>query len=133
VPYKPNGHPASFGSGNPCLLDTANPCFSTTSLTAPTDFSGASSRNAFRGPGYFNTDLNLRKTFKITERFAFALGANAFNILNHPNFQNPQSSNLSSSFGNSTALVVSPTTPYGAFASAAEGMKIVQVFGRLTF
>jgi len=133
VPYKPNGSPTSFGSSNPCLLDTANPCFSTTSLTRPTDFSGASSRNAFRGPSYFNTDLNLRKTFKITERFAFALGANAFNVLNHPNFQNPQSNNLSSSFGNSTALVVSPTTPYGAFASAAEGMRILQVFGRITF
>ena len=133
IPYKPNGTPTSFGSGNPCLLNTSSPCFSTTSLTTPTDFSGASSRNAFRGPGYFNTDLNLRKTFHITERFAFALGANAFNVLNHPNFQNPQANNLSSSFGNSTALAVSPTTPYGAFASAAEGMKIVQVFGRITF
>jgi outer membrane receptor protein involved in Fe transport len=133
VLYKPNGSPTNFGAGNPCLLDTANPCFSTTSLTRPTDFSGASSRNAFRGPSYFNTDLSLKKAFKITERFNFALGANAFNVLNHPNFQNPQSNNLSSSFGNSNALVVSPTTPYGAFASAAEGMKIVQVFGRITF
>lgn len=133
IPYKPGGSPTSFGSGNPCLLDTANPCFSTTSLTRPTDFSGASSRNAFRGPGYFNTDLTLKKAFKITERFAFALGANAFNVLNHPNFRNPDANNVSGSFGNSTALVVSPTTPYGAFASAAEGMKIVQVFGKLTF
>jgi hypothetical protein len=133
IPYKPNGHPTSFDSGNPCLLNTASPCFSTTSLIKPTDFSGASSRNAFRGPGYFNTDLTLKKAFKITERFAFALGANAFNVLNHPNFQNPQSNNLSSSFGNSNALVVSPTTPYGSFASAAEGMKIVQVFGKFTF
>ena len=133
VLYKPNGSPTNFEAGNSCLLDTANPCFSTTSLTTPTNFSGASSRNAFRGPGYFNTDINLKKTFKVTERVAFALGANAFNVLNHPNFQNPQSNNLSSSFGNSTALVVSPTTPYGAFASAAEGMKIVQVFGKITF
>jgi hypothetical protein len=28
---------------------------------------------------------------------------------------------------------VSPTTPYGAFASAAEGMRIVQVFGKINF
>lgn len=79
------------------------------------------------------TDLSLKKTFKVTEHVDFALGANVFNILNHPNFQNPQDNNLSSSFGNSTAMVVSPTTPYGAFAAAAEGMRILQVFGKLTF
>jgi hypothetical protein len=32
-----------------------------------------------------------------------------------------------------TTAAVSPTTPYGAFASAAEGMRIVQVFAKITF
>jgi hypothetical protein len=32
-----------------------------------------------------------------------------------------------------TAVAVSPTTPYGSFASAAEGMRIVQVFGKINF
>jgi len=124
--YTPQpGVPRNFGSS---CVSTA--CF--TGLVTPTTFN-ANARNAFRGPGYFNTDLNLKKTFKLTERLNFAVGANAFNVLNHPNFQNPVSSDVSSNFGKITALVVSPTTPYGAFASAAEGMRIVQVFGKITF
>jgi len=107
-------------------------CFSASSFATPTDFN-AFARNAFRGPGYFNTDMNLKKTFALNERYRFTLGANFFNILNHPNFDNPVSNNLSSSFGAITTAAVSPTTPYGAFASAAEGMRIVQVFAKINF
>ena len=128
VLYQPAaGLPTTFGS------NCANvACFSTSSFASPTSFD-ANARNAFRGPGYFNTDLNIKKTFAATERFKFTLGANFFNVLNHPNFQNPVNNDLSSSFGQITALAVSPTTPYGAFASAAEGMRILQVFGKVTF
>ena len=121
------GVPTSFGSS---CATTA--CFTTSSLATPTDFN-AFARNAFRGPGYFNTDMNLKKTFALNERYRFTLGANFFNILNHPNFDNPVSNNLSSSFGTITTAAVSPTTPYGAFASAAEGMRIVQVFAKINF
>ena len=107
-------------------------CYSASSFAIPTNFD-ANARNAFRGPDYFNTDLNLKKAFALTERFKFTLGANFFNILNHPNFNNPQNNNLSGAFGSITSVAVSPTTPYGAFASAAEGMRIVQVFGKITF
>jgi Carboxypeptidase regulatory-like domain/TonB dependent receptor len=128
VLYEPNASlPRSFGSN---CVNTA--CFSTASFATPTDFD-ANARNAFRGPGYFNTDMNLKKQFALTERYKFTLGANFFNILNHPNFQNPSSNDLSSSFGMITAAAVSPTTPYGAFASAAEGMRIVQVFAKFNF
>jgi hypothetical protein len=65
---------------------------------SPTTF-GTIPRNSFRGPGYFNTDLGLKKTFRLTERFGFTLGANAYNILNHPNFANPVSDLSSSAFG----------------------------------
>jgi hypothetical protein len=121
------GIPTSFGAS---CATTA--CFSTSTFTTPTDFN-AFARNAFRGPGYFNTDMNLKKTFALNERYRFTLGANFFNILNHPNFDNPVSNNLSSSFGMITTAAVSPTTPYGAFASAAEGMRIVQVFAKINF
>ena len=121
------GVPTSFGSS--CA---SSACFSTSSFATPTSFN-ASARNDFRGPGYFNTDLNLKKSFALTERVKFTLGANFFNVLNHPNFDNPVSNNLSSSFGRITTAAVSPTTPYGAFASAAEGMRIVQVIGKISF
>jgi len=121
------GVPTSFGAS--CATTR---CFSASSFATPTDFN-AFARNAFRGPGYFNTDMNLKKTFALNERYRFTLGANFFNILNHPNFDNPVSNNLSSSFGMITTASVSPTTPYGAFAAAAEGMRIVQVFAKINF
>jgi hypothetical protein len=101
-------------------------------LTTPISFD-ANARNAFRGPGYFNTDLSLQKTFKLNERVGFVLGINAFNILNHVNFQNPETNSLSSSFGMITSAVSPPTTPYGAFASAAEDMRIFQIVGKISF
>jgi hypothetical protein len=121
------GAPTSFGGS--CATTV---CFSTSTFATPTDFN-AFARNAFRGPGYFNTDMNLMKTFALRERYKFTLGANFFNILNHPNFDNPVSNNLSSSFGMITTAAASPTTPYGAFAAAAEGMRIVQVFAKINF
>jgi hypothetical protein len=45
-----------------------------------------SSRNAFRGPGAWNFDLGVNKTFKITERVGLEFRAEAFNILNHHNY-----------------------------------------------
>ena len=121
------GVPTTFGAS--CATKA---CFSTSTFANPTDFN-AFARNAFRRPGYFNTDMNLQKTFALNERYKFTLGANFFNILNHPNFDTPVSNNLSSSFGTITTAAVSPTTPYGAFAAAAEGMRIVQVFAKINF
>ncbi|HXY00939.1 MAG TPA: TonB-dependent receptor [Candidatus Limnocylindrales bacterium] len=124
-----SGMATSFGGS---CVNTSTPCFTDASFATPTNFN-ASARNAFRGPGYFNTDMNLKKSFNVTERHKLTLGANFFNILNHPNFDNPVGNNASSAFGTITTAAVSPTTPYGAFASAAEGMRIVQVFGKINF
>ena len=46
-------------------------------------------RNQYHGPHYFDMDLNLFKNFKVGERFNFAIGAQAFNAFNHPNFGQP--------------------------------------------
>ena len=121
------GVPTSFGAS--CA---SKACFTTANFATPTDFN-AFARNMFRGPGYFNTDMNLMKTFSYRERYRFMIGANFFNLLNHPNFQNPISNNASTSFGTITGSIVPATTPYGAFASAAEGMRIVQVFAKIAF
>jgi len=50
---------------------------------------GNSGRNGFRGPGYFNIDASLVKHFKITERHVISFRAEAYNVLNKANFQNP--------------------------------------------
>lgn len=43
-------------------------------------------RNAFRGPGAWNLDLAVAKTFKVSERFALEFRAEGFDVLNHHNF-----------------------------------------------
>jgi hypothetical protein len=56
-------------------------------------------RNAVTGPGFADVDLSGEKTTKITERVAFKLRADAFDILNHPNFGQPTGNTAASTFG----------------------------------
>jgi hypothetical protein len=42
-------------------------------------------RNAFRGPGAWNTDLAIAKSFRLTERFGLEFRAEGFDIFNHAN------------------------------------------------
>jgi len=43
-------------------------------------------RNSFVGPGNWDADMTLSKTFKITERVNMKFDANGFNVFNHTNF-----------------------------------------------
>jgi Carboxypeptidase regulatory-like domain len=120
--------PSSCTSINPNA-----PCYAVSDFNgAPTTFA-TTPRNTYRGPGYFNTDLTIHKTFPISERAGFTLQATAYNVLNHVNFANPGNNTAFSTLGYSNSTVTSPTGPYGAFASAATDMRIVQLTGKLTF
>jgi hypothetical protein len=46
-------------------------------------------RNLLRGPAFFQWDFSLAKNFAVTERTKLQFRADLFNILNHPNFANP--------------------------------------------
>ena len=50
---------------------------------------GTMRRNIFRGPGYHNWDFSITKVFSFHERVSVQLRGEFFNILNHPNFTNP--------------------------------------------
>jgi len=43
-------------------------------------------RNAFRGPGAWNTDLAVAKSFAVTERVKLEFRAEGFDIFNHHNY-----------------------------------------------
>jgi len=62
---------------------------------------GTLGRNAFRGPGFVNTDLALSKHFKLLsgEKLDAELRMDAFNVFNHVNFGNPDTNIFSSTFG----------------------------------
>jgi hypothetical protein len=90
-------------------------------------------RNTLRGPAFFDTDLNVTKNFKVTERVGLAIGANFFNVLNHPNFDLPNNVVNAGNFGSITNSVSPATSPYGAFLSVPLTGRIVQLNGRVTF
>lgn len=119
-----------FGGGAPGLNSGAPYQFA-----APTGFIGpVVGRNAFRGPGFLGGDLSLRKDFKVTERVDFQLGLNAYNFLNHANFGVPFASTaFGPAFGLTGTTQFTPTSPYGAFATAATDMRIAQIQGKITF
>jgi hypothetical protein len=50
---------------------------------------GNAGRNNLRGPGFFNLDFSLFRSFSLTERIKFQIRGEALNALNHPNFSNP--------------------------------------------
>jgi hypothetical protein len=112
-------------------------------LTAPclvaTDYSSSQAdfgnlrRNSFYGPHYVNTDLNISKRLVQTERLKFQLGANAYNVFNHPNFAPPANVLGPSTFGQIQGTVAPPTSPYGSFQGAAVTQRVVQVHAKLTF
>lgn len=60
---------------------------------------GTVGRNTMRGPGVFNMDLSLFRTFKFTERFNLQFRAESFNFTNHPHFALPDSDANSETFG----------------------------------
>jgi hypothetical protein len=53
------------------------------------DAIGNVGRNALRGPAFFQWDLSGMKNFPVTEKVNVQFRADLFNILNHPNFANP--------------------------------------------
>jgi hypothetical protein len=84
-------------------------------------------RNFFRGPGRANLDLALAKTTAITERFNTEFRVEAFNLLNHAEFANPDTNVFSGTFGQVT------TTDFGSGQTQLQTQRILQLALRLTF
>jgi hypothetical protein len=60
---------------------------------SPLNRQGTSGRNAFGGPGLYNIDISLSRSFPLRwlgEAGRFTFRADAFNVLNHANLNNPQ-------------------------------------------
>jgi hypothetical protein len=69
-------------------------------------YGGAIARNYVYGPGFWNVDAGLTKSFRVTEGFTGLVRAEAFNVLNHVNFNNPSggSTNIDSTSGTLGAI-----------------------------
>jgi hypothetical protein len=72
--------------------------------TATAGTFGSLQRGSFTGPGFTNLDASLHKAFNMpyNEKHQLAIRFEAFNALNHPNWNNPTLSLSSSNFGRIT-------------------------------
>jgi hypothetical protein len=92
-------------------------------------------RNQLFGPHYFDTDMTIMKYTRIPhwETAKLGIGAQFFNILNHPNFQSPINDVNSGSFGTVLGTVGPPTSILGAFLNGDASPRLVQLTAKFNF
>jgi len=90
-------------------------------------------RNSFRGPHYADADLSVSKRIFKLERVGFSIGANMFNVFNHPNFASPGQDVSNAGLGAITSTVTPPSSPFGSFQGSAVSGRVVQLNAHLTF
>jgi hypothetical protein len=106
--------------GDPYPLTPSGPVYATINgvrtRLIPTGF-GNVPRDAIRAPGEVQFDASISRDFKLTERLKFQFRVDAFNVLNHTNFNAPN-----------TALAVSTSTISGVTSVGFNSNN----FGRIT-
>lgn len=118
IPMRPNYVP-----GQQLLVPGAswpNSSFNINAFAVPPGYDGTwgtnlgdVGRNALRGPGFFQWDLSVMKNFPITEKIKLQFRADIFNILNHPNFANPDGgicTGVAAASGSTPAFCENPNT-----------------------
>jgi hypothetical protein len=115
-----------------------NPCnfTSPTAFAEPTNFT-QQGRNSLTGPAYTDFDFGAAKEIAVphADFMKFKLGAQFFNMFNHPNFQNPAhglTGTPSSTYGAISSTVSSPTNIFGS-VGANSSPRLIQLKGSLTF
>jgi hypothetical protein len=130
-----NNAPATL-VGSPALLNAhvhggnggrlygySNPTGALAAFTGPTGFN-IGQRNNLRGPGYFDIDLGLGKTFPVwREGVNLKFRADAFNATNHPSFNPPSANDITQASG----------VPFGAITSTSSSARVLQLALRLEF
>jgi outer membrane receptor protein involved in Fe transport len=82
-------------------------------------------RNVVTGPGFFNFDMSLAKTTKISERLSWELHVDAFDLLNQTNFTQPVSTVGASTFGLITGGTRFPAGDGGTSRQLQLAMKLI--------
>jgi Carboxypeptidase regulatory-like domain len=115
-----------------CTLQVVGTQASATGATAPTNYTGVGDiqRNYGTGPGYADWDMSGEKQTRITERLAFTLRADAFDILNHPNFGQPTAGGTTANVQSAAFGQITSTR----FATSDGGSsRQLQISGKFTF
>ena len=112
-----------------------NPCYSAANFADPTTTFSGQRRNQFRGPGYFDTDFSVEKSFVVPrwESANLSVGARFFNLFNHANFAFPNTDIDSPQFGQITSTVSQPTTIYGSGLGADASPRVIELQAKFVF
>ncbi|HWF07878.1 MAG TPA: hypothetical protein VG297_05410, partial [Bryobacteraceae bacterium] len=102
---------------------------------------GDSGRNAFRGPGIYNIDFSLGRAFAVPslwkvrfrEGTRITIRADAFNVLNHANLNNPDALVGSPTFGLATFGRQGTASGFPAVSPVNETARQIQLMVRLEF
>ena len=104
--------------------------FDTACFVPPADTTGTygdSGRGILRGPGQFNIDASLIKRTKFG-RYLTEVRIEAFNLLNHPQFGNPNTTIGNAAVGTISAMLANP-----ACALCGTTERQVQIAAKVTF
>jgi hypothetical protein len=109
-----------------CLFPSPDPtlCPSGQQGFGPLPTAPGIARNSFRGPGYFDVDATLSKTFGLPsnkilgERAGLEFRINFYNLFNKLNLYNPQTDIINSHFGE---------------AQTALGSRVIEMQARFSF
>ncbi len=92
---------------------------------------GTAGRNILRGPGFFDLDTGLLRSFRITERVGFQFRVNAFAVTNTPNFGNPNTNISNPNFGVITGTASGPQ--FSSEAGNLTGQRTFWFAGKVIF
>ena len=94
---------------------------------------GNTGRNAFTGPGLFNTDVSLSRTFRATEFLRVTVRADSYNVLNHANLNNPAPFLGAQEFGTALYGRVEVNQGFSLLSPLTESARQIQLFLRVEF
>lgn len=130
------GATTTIGNGIACSFTSSFPQDPATSLplNPATDF-GQSRRNQIFGPNYTDTDFAVMKGFGMPghESVKLRVGAQFYNLFNHPNFGQPSGDVASGNFGQISTTVNPPTSILGSFLGGDASPRLIQLTGKFEF
>jgi hypothetical protein len=123
-PFKPGVLPGNPSCNGPAKVKVSNHWFNPCAFVdAPAGTFGALGRDYLLGPGVWNFDSAVWRTFPITERFKLDFRVEGFNVFNHPQWGLP-----GTTLSTTSSLSVISTTSTGV-----NNNRILQAALKVTF
>lgn len=125
-----------LGGSQPDCHASDRACLNAADFSPAASGFGLQRRNQFRGPGFFNTDLSLTKSTAVDlwgEGQKFVVGANSYNVLNHPNFDQPVNDVSNTQFGQIIVTVAPPTSVLGSGLAGDGSPRQIQLTAKFVF